>query len=109
MTVRGTPGNCQPATILRNFSATPGVARIRLSEQDAELLASVAAYHVDLPQLLVKQRRNLAQHLVAQHMSKLVIEPLELIDVGHDDGHTGAVTAGTLDLFREYAIRKSAG
>src|ERR1700722_6641069 len=83
------------------------MVRIGLSEQDAELFTSIAAYHIDLPELLVKQRRNLAQHLVSQHMSELVIEPLELIDVGHDDGHTGAVAAGALNLFHETQLEEA--
>src|SRR6202030_145921 len=47
------------------------------------------------------------QDFVAQHVSELVVKPLELVNVGHDDSHAGSVTAGALNLFHETQFEKA--
>src|ERR1019366_79853 len=86
---------------------THGLVGVGLSEQNSEFLASVAADHVNLPQLLVKQGGNLSQYLIAQHVSELVVQPLELVDVRHDDGHTRTVAACALNLFHDAQFEKA--
>ncbi len=81
---------------------------VGLGQQDREFLSAVAAYHINLAQLLVKERRNLAQDFVSQQVAELIVQPLELIDVGHDHGHAGSVAAGTLDFFQDPQFEEAA-
>jgi hypothetical protein len=39
---------------------------------------------------------------------EFVVEALELIDIGHDDGHAAAIAAGALDLLGDAKLEKSA-
>src|SRR5580693_8466271 len=40
-------------------------------------------------------------------MSELVVEPLELVNVRHDHGHTGTVAARALDLLENAQLKKA--
>src|SRR5690348_9187932 len=87
--------------------------RSSLAKQDSELFPAIAAHHINLSQLLMKQRRDLAQNVIAQQVAEFIVERLEMIDVGHDYSHARAVSAGPLDLFHdaelEIAAVKNAG
>src|SRR5947208_3051709 len=56
----------------------------------------------------MQDRGNLPQNFVTQEVSELVIEPLELIDIDHDDGHTSAKTAGALEFLGEAQLEEAA-
>src|SRR6202158_551362 len=86
-----------------------GLLRCDLGQQDGEFFSAVAAYHINLAQLLVKERRNLAQHFVPQEMTKLIIQPLELIDIRHDYGHAGSIAAGALEVCHYSPVERTAG
>src|SRR5689334_13385580 len=53
-------------------------------EQEHELLATVAADAVDLPRLLLEDRRQLLEHLVARLVAVGVVDALEVVQVAHD-------------------------
>jgi hypothetical protein len=40
-------------------------------------------------------------------MSELVVETLELVNVGHDDGHARAIAAGALDLLKDAQLKEA--
>src|SRR5579862_539375 len=82
--------------------------RSSLGQQNRKFLATVTAHHVDLSYLLVKQRRNLSQHFISKHVSKLVVQAFELIDVGHDHRHTRTIPARPLDLLENSQFEKTA-
>ena len=61
----------------RNFSAMATACwAVGLGQQDREFLSAVAAHHINLAQLLVEERRNLAQNFVSQQVSELVVQRL---------------------------------
>src|SRR5678815_2910356 len=74
------------------------VLRVGLRQEDRELLTAVAADDIDLAKLLVKQRRDLAEDFVAEQVSELVIQALELVDIEHDNGHATLKAAGPFQL-----------
>src|SRR5579863_5145864 len=78
---RELPGFNGLAQFLRD---SQGVNRIRLREQNCELLASKPAQNINLPQLLMKNRRHLAQHLVPEQVPELIVQSFELINVNHE-------------------------
>ena len=89
------------------FGDGEGLLRVGLGQQDRKFFSAVAAHHINLAQLLVEQRRNLAQDLVPQQVAELIIQPLELVDVRHDHGHAGSVAAGALDFFHDPQLEKA--
>src|SRR5579864_7210222 len=56
----------------------------------------------------MKDRRHLSQHFVAEQVSELVIQPLELVNVSHDHGNAGPVAAGAFDFFYDAQLEKAA-
>ena len=61
-----------------------GRVGIGLRQHDQELLATVPARGVDGPDVGRQQRAHVAQHQVAGRVSMRVVEPLEVVEVGHD-------------------------
>src|SRR2546427_13310215 len=72
---------------------------VSLSQEYGKLLASVAAHHVNLSQLLLENRGNLAQNFIPQQAPEFIIQALELIDVYHNHCHPGIKPASAFQFF----------
>ena len=102
---RELPGGDQAAQLFRDSQR---VLRVGLRKQDGEFFSAVAADHVDLSQLLMEDRRDLAQHFVSQQVAELVVQALEFVDIHHDYAHAGAEAAGAFDFFGNSQFEETA-
>ena len=68
----------------------------------AESLRSLLSAH-----RLFTNHPELVEDFIAQHVSELVIQPLELINVSHDYRHTRSVTPGAFNFFHDAQFEKS--
>ena len=72
----------------------------RLGQQDEELLAAVAAFHVAAAQHVAHARADGRQHRVAAQVAVAIVDVLEVIEVEHDerDRHLRAPRAAQLGV-----------
>src|SRR5215469_15579846 len=105
----GHPGinmSLNPAAQLLRYahSVLPGGFR----HHNRELVPAVAAHQVHLAQLLSQDGGNGAQNFIAQEMSELVIQPLEVVDVDHDDRDPALEARSALELLDDSHFEKPA-
>lgn len=70
-------------------------------KQDGELVATKTGHDVDLPDAVDDAPANLHQHLVADAVTKRVVDLLESIEVEHHQGHRPACRLASLKLVFE--------
>ncbi|MNE67137.1 hypothetical protein D3C80_1627280 [compost metagenome] len=66
--------------------------------QHHEFLTTQPTEHVGAPQPVVDALAQAAQHMIAHCMAELIVDPLEMVDVQHDDGQVLLVAMGTLQF-----------
>src|SRR6266550_2779775 len=81
------------------LSDTESMLLVSLRQEYGKLLAAIAAHHVNLSQLLMEYRGNLAQNFIPQQVPEFVIQALELIDVYHNHCHPGIKPACSFQFF----------
>jgi hypothetical protein len=74
---------------------------VRVRQQDAELLAAVAAHHVHLAQAAAHDTGHHLQHLVAHLVAVGVVVHLEMVDVHHHHRQGHLLPAAADDLLLE--------
>src|SRR5438093_13605577 len=72
---------------------------VSLRQEYGKLLAAIAAHHVNLSQLLMEYRGNLAQNFIPQQVPEFIIQALELIDVYHNHRHPDIKPACSFQFF----------
>ena len=80
-------------------------SRAGLGKHDRELLAAVAAHHIDLSDSAAEYAAQLGQRHVARGMAELVVELLELVGVDHQQRYVVDVAASPLDLLAESLLQ----
>src|SRR6185369_1536125 len=92
---RKLPAIDQPPQLLGH---SQGLLLAGLRKQDGELFSSVTADHIDLAQLLRKDRGNLAQYFITQQVPKFIVQALELVDIHHDHCHRAVKPPGAFQF-----------
>jgi hypothetical protein len=77
------------------------VLEVGAGEQDEELLAAVPPHPVDLAGRVAEDVGDLPQHGVAGLVAVRVVDALEVVDVGHDDGERLVEARGVLERLGE--------
>ena len=85
-----------------------GTASLGGGENDGELLAAVAADHIDLAQMADEDGGNGAQNIVADHVPEVVVDLLEVIQIDHQDADAAAIAGGAGDLFDQAGVEIAA-
>src|SRR5437879_13797216 len=80
---------------------------VSLRQEYGKLLAAIAAHHVNLSQLLMEYRGNLAQNFIPQQVPEFIIQALELIDVYHNHRHPGIKPACSLQFFGDSQFKET--
>jgi hypothetical protein len=75
-----------------------------LGEDDRELLAADPRGEVRRPHLALDRPRERLEHAVAGLVAVGVVEPLEVVEVDHDERERAPVAARPRDLLRELAV-----
>ena len=70
----------------------------RRRKDNRELFPTVTAHDVDVTNAFVEHAGDSFQRGVSCEMSVLIVEPLEIIDVNHQERHTSVVATHPLDL-----------
>ena len=83
-----------------------GPARLRKNER--ELLAAVAAGHVDLADARADHVAEQVQHLVSRHVSISIVDRFEIIHVQHDQREGEAVAPRAFELAPEARVEELA-
>ncbi len=85
---------------------------LRAGHQNAELLATVTADEIGLSEVRDQKLCNGLDHLISHHVTKLVVDGLEPINVGHDAGERLALGnrlgPGEIRLLEERAAIQTA-
>ena len=74
-----------------------GFHDVRPRENDRELLSSISTSHI-LGTASTQRRCRLLEHLIPEGMTMGVIEVLETVEVGQDQGYLGSVPDGSRKL-----------
>jgi hypothetical protein len=73
----------------------------RLDQEDGELVATVAADHVDAARVLEENLADAAESLVARRVAQRVVDGLEAVEIEQHDGHRVLEAAVAGDLLLE--------
>ena len=90
------------------FGHRGGAGSLGGGQNDGKLFAAVAAHHIDLAQLANEDRGNGAQNIVAQHVSEIVVDLLEVIEIDHQNADASAIAGGTGDLIDQAGVKIAA-
>ena len=83
------------ATASRSRSPTSSVrVEVRAGEQHDELLAADAVDEVERPQRLSHRVGDVLEHGVAGRVAVLVVDPLEVVEVGHEQPERRVLARG---------------
>ena len=83
-----------------------GHLRVRLGHQHDELVAAVPEGVVGLPQIRPEDSRDLAQGVVAGLVAEGVVDPLEVVEIEHHEGHVPAMATEPLELAVENLLER---
>src|SRR4029078_5559573 len=90
------------------FGDRERVVSTGLGQQQHEFFAAVATNEIELTQLRTKNGGDLAKHFIAQQVSELVVEALEVVDVEHDHRELLGVAAGAFQFLGQLRLKKAA-
>ena len=82
----------------------PSGVQVGVGQRDGELFTAEATERVVRPGVPSEDRCHRPQSIVACHVTVLVVELLEVVEVEHDDGEWTAAPRGVLDHQRQVVI-----
>lgn len=74
---------------------------IGVGHDDDEFIPAESRAHVETPDGLAQDPRDVADHHISDEVTKLIVDPLEIIDVEHKHADQRAVPARALHLLFE--------
>ena len=74
------------------FGKQSGMLKVDFRNDYGEFLAANTRNQIHFTTFLAKRVSESAQYAVAERMSGLIIDPFEMIDVGHDQGQGTAIS-----------------
>ena len=83
-----------------------GVGEVTRGDDDRELLASRPAHVVTLADGRAELGGELGEHLVAHRVAVDVVDPLEVVEVEHQERHRAALGRGPHDLVAEAFVER---